>query len=147
MLKFWKLIKNIVVSLFSNAFDNVKKWSLISVEITNKIKFFVEHPALVSFLDLLPNNEKRDNVLKIRDAIIKAVEHNVFINGLIVESENEKDLIIAIVKYIKGLNEQQRKAFWVTFSAELNQNLNDGEVTFSEAVIMAQYAYNESKKK
>jgi hypothetical protein len=147
MLKFWKLIKNIVVGLFSNAFDNVKKWSFISVEITNKIKFFVEHPVIVSFLDLLPKNEKRDTVVKIREAIIKAAKHNVFINGLIVESENEKDLIIAIVKYIKGLNEEQRKSFWVTFSAELNQNLNDGEVTFSEAVIMAQYAYNESKNK
>jgi len=153
MNKIIKYMKNLfqqivtwVKGVLGNLLDHFKNVSKIAVEVTTKLKFIVESEALDVAVDLIPgdvDNKILDKVRTILPIVIKKVS---FAAGIASDSDSNSEAIKKFIEHLRSLNPEGRKAFWVTFAAEMNIALSDGKLNFAEAVILTQLTYTEFVK-
>lgn len=132
-----------VKGVLGNLLDHFKNVSKIAVEVTTKLKFIVESEVLDVAVDLIPgdlDNKILDKVRTILPIVIKKVS---FAAGIANDADSNSEAIKKFIVHLRSLNPEGRKAFWVTFAAEMNIALSDGKLNFAEAVILTQLTYTE----
>jgi hypothetical protein len=135
-----------VKGVLGTLLDHFKGIAKVAVEVTTKLKFIVESEALDVAVDLIPgdlDNKILDKVRTILPIVIKKISLGA---GIINESDSNSEAIQKFIAHLRSLNPEGRKAFWVTFAAEMNISLSDGKLTFAEAVILTQLTYTEFVK-
>jgi len=154
MKKFIKYMKNLfqqilnwVKGTLGNLLEHFKGVAKIAVEITTKLKFIVESEALDVAVDLIPGNLDNKILDKIRIILPQVIKRVSLVAGIVSESDSNSEAIQKFIAHLRSLNPEGRKAFWVTFAAEMNIALSDGKLTFAEAVILTQLTYTELIKK
>jgi hypothetical protein len=154
MKKFIKYMKNLfqqilnwVKSTLGNLLEHFKGVAKIAVEITTKLKFIVESEALDVVVDLIPGDLDNKILDKIRIILPQVIKRVSLVAGIVSESDSNSEAIQKFIAHLRSLNPEGRKAFWVTFAAEMNIALSDGKLTFAEAVILTQLTYTELIKK
>lgn len=154
MKKFIKYMKNLfqqilnwVKSTLGNLLEHFKGVAKIAVEITTKLKFIVESEVLDVVVDLIPGDLDNKILDKIRIILPQVIKRVSLVAGIVSESDSNSEAIQKFIAHLRSLNPEGRKAFWVTFAAEMNIALSDGKLTFAEAVILTQLTYTELIKK
>jgi hypothetical protein len=144
------LFKKIVVwvkSILGNLLDHFRKSAEVAVLVTDKLKSIIESDLVDIAVDLIPS--EIDNIIVDRlRSILPVVIAKVSLAAKVGEDSNSNaELIAKLIDHLKSLNPESRKAFWVLFSAELNIALSDGQLSFSEGVILTQMIYKEIRSK
>jgi hypothetical protein len=154
MKNLFALIVKWVKNTLGNLLDELKETSKISVHVVAKIKTIVESEAFDTATDILKyiipgevDNIIIDRVKKLKLVLPVVLKKVSAASGAIIESENNNELAAKFIEHLKTLHPEGRKAFWITLAAELNVALADGEISFSEGVILSQLLYTEIKNK
>lgn len=153
MKKIIKYMKNLfqqivvwVKGVLGTLLDHFKSSAIIAVDITTKLRLIVESEVLDVAVDLIPgdlDNKILDKVRLVLPLVIKRVS---LAAGIVSESDTNSEAIQKFIDHLRSLNPEGRKAFWVTFAAEMNMALADGKLNFAEAVILTQLTYTEFVK-
>lgn len=154
MKKFINYMKNLfqqivlwVKGVLGGLLDHFKVSAKVAVDITTKLKAIVESEVLDIIVDLIPGELDNKILDKVREILPKVVKKVAIGSGIVSESDSNSEAIQKFIDHLRSLNPDGRKAFWVTFAAELNVALSDGKLTFAEALILTQLTYTEFVKK
>jgi hypothetical protein len=153
MKKFIKYMKELfgkivvwVRGVLGTLLDHFKGVAKVAVEVTTKLKFIVESEALDVAVDLIPGDVDNKILDKVRVVLPQVIKRVSLVAGIVSESDSNSEAIQKFIAHLRTLNPEGRKAFWVTFAAEMNIALTDGKLTFAEAVILTQLSYTEFVK-
>lgn len=154
MKKFINYMKNLLQNLVSwvkvilgNLLEHFKVSAKIAIDITTKLKLIVESEVLDLAVDLIPGDVDNKVLDKIRSILPLVIKKVSLVAGIVSDSDTNSEAVKKFIEHLRTLNPEGRKAFWVTFAAEMNIALSDGKLSFPEAVILTQLTYAELTKK
>lgn len=136
-----------VKGVLGNLLDHFKVGAKVAVDITAKLKAIVESEVLDIVVDLIPGELDNKILDKVREILPLVIKKIAIGSGIVSESDSNSEAIQKFIEHLRSLNPDGRKAFWVTFAAELNVALSDGKLTFAEGLILTQLTYTEFVKK
>lgn len=139
MKKFFKKI----ISFFGVTYNKLKKNSDLAVRITNELKKYVENPFVDVAVNITPWAMDNAILITLRKVIPQVAYKVAIAHRILHESANPNEAVGNIITELRNFTKDTKKAFWVQFAAELNIALNDGKISFAEAVILTQMVYIE----
>jgi hypothetical protein len=140
------VFKQIIIwikSNLGNLLDQFKITSNTAVLIVGKLKTIVESDVVDIAVDLIPGNIDNLIVDKARIILPIVIKKLSLVSGIAQDSTTNSEAVSKFIEYLRGLEPEGRKAFWVTLAAEINIALSDGKLSFSEGVILTQLIYTE----
>ena len=134
-----------VKNMFGKGFESFRKYSHVAVKVTNELKHAVESPYAEIAVNLLPGNIDNLILIQLKKVLPVIALKMAIIHGVLSTNDKNSDAVLKLIEYLKKLSPDARTGFWLRFSGELNMALADGEISLSEAVILAQMAFKEMK--
>ena len=153
MKKFLQTILLKVKNLFSKAEDETKKLTLIAIKLTEAVKAFEDSPMSDVVLSIvkaaIPGTA--DDVLIdkakafVDTYLIPTALLSLNIAKSIVNIEDKKEQMIAILALFKLSPDMEKNAAYHDFCVKAIYCLADGKLTLSECVYLAQSGYEDFK--
>lgn len=144
MKKIWIKIKEFWTVITKKSIDSLKENAYIAIKVVNTLKNIVEGPYMDVIVALTTTNI--DNVIleKLRK-ILPDVAAKLAITQEVLNAPNH-EIINKLLDFLKSQNKDVRATFYIALAGKINEALSDGELSFSEAVSLAQIVYNENSK-
>lgn len=145
MKKFWLKIKELWISITKKSIDILKENAHIAVKVVNTIKSIVDGPYMDVIVALTTTNIDNAYLEKLRK-ILPEVATKLAITQEVLNSPTH-EIINKLIEFLKSQNKDVRATFYIALAGKINEALSDGELSFSEAVSLAQIVYNEINSK
>lgn len=144
MKKIWIKIKEFWTVITKKSIDSLKENAYIAIKVVNTLKNIVEGPYMDVIVALTTTNI--DNVIleKLRK-ILPDVAAKLAITQEVLNAPTH-EIINKLLDFLKSQNKDVRATFYIALAGKINEALSDGELSFSEAVSLAQIVYNENSK-
>jgi hypothetical protein len=128
---------------FKQGYDAAKKHSHVAVKVTDGLRKVVASPVADLITALIPGDLDEEIKYKLRKEL-PGVAAKVAIAHNILQAEEDPTLALGKIReYIASLGVDAQKSWWVDFSAHVMEVFSDGDVTWSELIIITQKAYDE----
>jgi hypothetical protein len=144
--KIWNFIKLLYRDLFQKSKAAIDKYVEPSILVVEKIKKFVESENLKFVLDLIPGNFDNETAAKINIYLPQILMYLRLANECSNLSTND-EVVQCSIEALKKADKNGKHAFYLAIASMLSTYLSDGRLQWSEAVILAQYTYEEKIKK
>ncbi len=122
-----------------------KENSELAVKITSKIKEILDSPVVDILTAIIPSDLDDRIKGKAREIADKIAKEVAIAHQLVQASATNAEAWSALIGHLQTIVPEGRTAFWVQFSAKLNEALSDGKLDFTEAVILTQMIFKEQK--
>lgn len=137
----FKKIGEFFSKVFKSGIDFLKPKAECAVKVVNVIKDVIESP----FADVLVNLTKTDidNGLlkKLRIILPKVVFTLLTVDVIVNAGSTDEEIIQALVEYLRKQNNTLRAAYYTALAAKIHESLEDGKISFGEAVSITQIVY------
>jgi hypothetical protein len=145
MKKVWLKIQLFFANIFGKEFAFLKKNSGVAVKVTNILKDVVQSPLTSIVTSLIPGDVD-NQIHKKLEAIIPRIAAEVALaHGIVQQAGAHHEMLAGIIEHVRKMLPEGRVGFWLEFSGRVNYALADGEISFAEAVALAQAVYAEVK--
>ena len=149
MKKVLKKIWNWVKDLYDGLVGSTKKYVPIAIKIVEGIKKVMDTPvddiALAIVTTAIPGDADDKLVKKVKEFVELNLPKFLVELKIINEISNYPDLnsqLQGIITELKKLSPTAQAALWHTFASLAIEKLSDGECTWSDAVVLAEWYYN-----
>lgn len=150
MKKLLKKVWNFVKRLWESLDNTVDEYVDVAIKITEAIKKVVDSPVDDIIFTLLKNTGVNGALLdKVQSTIEKKLPkilEKLLIIQDIAEIDNPNEQLKAILASINFKDDQSKAAFYHSLASMLIEDLSDGELSWSEAVVLAEFIYNKKYK-
>jgi hypothetical protein len=146
MKKVWEKIRNIFNKFFDSFKFYVENHIEPAIKIVEQIKNIVNSPILPFITAAIPGTFDDVLVEKVKEILPRALAL-LQIGECIKTTSTNDEVFQCVIAKLKGLNPDAQNAFYLNLAAMISTDLSDGHLTWSEAVILVQYTYNEKFKK
>lgn len=153
MRKLLKKLWAMAVDFFTGSDEKAKKFTETVIKITNAVKDFIDSPicdiaafGLKKAIPGVSDDVIIDSVLTEADRLLpKIIAQEAIVLGLLENStvEEKANFIISKIKFASDLDKNE---FYHKFCVRAVLALSDGKLTYGEAVILAEMAYQQLKK-
>lgn len=137
----WQSIK----TLFDKVEKEVKKDIVIAISVVQRVKAVVDSPVADVVTALIPGSA--DDAVK---DLLRAWLPKVLVELSLVESvaniEDTNAQLQAILDKLKLASDETRNAFYHSLSSLVLQKLSDGKLSWSDAVAISEYYYQNHVK-
>lgn len=147
--KLWAM----AVNFFAGSDQKAKKFTETVIKITNAVKEFVDSPlcdiaafGLKKAIPGVADDVVIDGILTEADRLLpKIIAQEVIVLGLLENStvEEKANYVLSKIKFASDLDKNE---FYHKFCVRAVLALSDGKLTYGEAVILAEMAYQQLKK-
>jgi hypothetical protein len=145
MKKFFAKIMAVLANLLGKLAPELKSAVHTSVVVTEAFKNFVDSPLADLFTVLMPGI--KDDQIKV---LLRQRLPGILMIMRLIESatllDNEADTIAAAQRYVGELSAAERKPILHELAVRLAIILSDGKITWSEAVQLVEYYYQNQFK-
>lgn len=153
MKKLLKKLLNWVSGLFNSLEREVKKYVPVAINIVEGVKDVIDSPVADVVLAITKKaipGEKDDVLI---DKVLTFVKNKLpmlllelkMVNSIAgIEDPNEQ--LKAILAELKFTSDRSKNAFYHGLASLILESLSDGELTWGEAVMVAEYYYQNTKK-
>lgn len=136
LTKFWRWLTG-----------KAKKSAEAAVKIVDVLKGYVDSGFAGTIVNIIPGNLDNEILQKLRTIMpVIAVELSEA-NELLKKSGSPQEVIAAYVKYLQKVAPSVRAADYQELAGKLTQYLEDGHISFEEAVDLSQETYRVLKAK
>lgn len=149
MKKVLKKIWNWVKDLYDGLVGSTKKYVPIAIKIVEGIKKVMDTPvddiALAIVTTAIPGDADDKLVKKVKEFVELNLPKFLVELKIINEISNYPDLnsqLQGIITELKKLSPTAQAALWHTFASLAIEKLSDGECTWSDSVVLAEWYYN-----
>lgn len=145
MKKIWLKIKELWSKITGKTLDFLRPNTELAIKIVDILKQVVENKVIDVATALTKSNLDNIIIAKIREILPKVAE-NLAITKEIIDAP-QAEIMDRLLEFLKKQNKDVKATFYIALAGKINEYLSDGELSFSEAVSLAQIIYNEINKK
>lgn len=146
MRKVWKHIKTFLANFVNSSKVYTEKYIEPAIKIVEEIKKVLSGKELLYVLELIPGEIDNKTAAKINELLPQILMYLRLSNECANLDSNEK-IVKCALDVLKTLDKDAKNAFYLNIASMLATYLSDGKLQWSEAVILAQYTYEEKFKK
>jgi hypothetical protein len=146
-MKFITKIGSLLKKVFSGAYDLLQDKGYIAVLVTNNLKSIIQSPVIDIITAVIPG--EIDNLIasKLRVFLPKVAFKVAMVHGVISTHERPSVALKILFEHLGTLSKSEQTKFWIDFAAELNLNLEDGNLSIHESIKRTQDLYKKFFKK
>lgn len=137
----WQSIKH----LFDKVEEEVKKEVVVAIAIVQQIKVIVDSPVADVVTALIPGTVDDQIKEKLREWLPKILLELGMIQS-IANMTNVNDQLNAILAKLKLSSDDTKNAFYHSLASLILTKISDGKLTWSDAVAIAEYYYQNHVK-
>lgn len=146
--KLWQSLK----ALVSRQYKLLKKFgekAQAAIIIVNLLKEAVESPVADIFVNLIPGDVDQAILSKARAILPEILKDMALAQKIIQQANSNSDVLNSVIEYLRNnfVNSDARKGFWADLAGQLTVALSDGELSWGEAVALAQTIYHNPYRK
>lgn len=146
MKKIWNSIRTFFKSFFDKSKVYIEKYVEPSIRVVEEIKKILDGKELKFILELIPGDLDNSTAAKINQLLPQILLYLRLANECTNLDSNEK-IVHCAIEALRRSDKDGQKAFYLNIASMLATYLSDGKLQWSEAVILAQYTYEEKFKK
>lgn len=140
-MKFLKQIGAFLKRVFTGAYDLLQDKGYIAVMVTNQLKNLISSPVMDVLTAIIPGEVDNLIVSKLRVTIPKVALKVAAVHGVVSENERPSQALKVLFHHLNTLPEAARAKFWIDFAANLNVDLEDGNLSLAESIRRTQDIY------
>lgn len=137
----WQSIK----TLFDKVEDEVKKDVVISISVVQRVKAVIDSPVADVVTALIPGSAD-DNVKEMLRIWLPKVLLELSLVESVSNIEDPNAQLQTILEKLKLSSDEVKNAFYHSLASLVLQKLSDGKLSWSDAVAIAEYYYQNHVK-
>lgn len=139
--KLWESIKH----AFESVEKEVKEDVVIAISVVQRVKLLVDGPVADVIAALIPGHVDDDIKEKLREWLPKLLLELGMVQA-IANIDNVNDQLAAILGKLKLSSDDAKNAFYHGLASLILQKLSDGKLSWSDAVAISEYYYQNNVK-